>query len=48
MNGYLDWLINSIPWSQPSLESTTSVCSDDTSEDGSRHCERYNNEETHQ
>ena len=33
-NGYPDWQINSIPFTQPSLESTTSVLSDDTSVDG--------------
>ena len=35
MNGYLDWLINSIPTIQPFLESTTSVSSDNTSD----HCQ---------
>ena len=34
MNGHPDWLINSIPTIQPSLENTTSVSSDDTSDDG--------------
>ena len=34
MNSYPDWLINSIPLPQPSLESTTSVLSNDTSDDG--------------
>ena len=33
MNGYHDWIINSIPTIQPSLQSTTSVSSDDTSDD---------------
>ena len=33
MNGYPDWLINSKPKIQPSLESTTSVSGDDTSDD---------------
>ena len=32
MNGYPEWLINSIPTIQPFLESTTSVSSDDTSD----------------
>ena len=30
INGYPEWLINSIPTIQPSLESTTSVSRDDT------------------
>ena len=34
VNGYPDSLINSIPTIQPSLESTTFVSSDDTSDDG--------------
>ena len=34
MNGYPDWVINSIPSIQPSMESTNSVPSDDTSDDG--------------
>ena len=34
MNGCPDWLINSTPSIQPTLESTTSVLSDDTSDDG--------------
>ena len=34
MTGYPDWLINSTPSIQPTLESTTSVLSDDTSDDG--------------
>ena len=34
INGYPDWVINSIPSIQPSMESTTSVLSDDTSDDG--------------
>ena len=34
MNGHPDLLINSIPTIQPSLENTTSVSSDDTSDDG--------------
>ena len=35
MNGYPDWLINSIPSTQLSLESmTSSVLSNDTSDDG--------------
>ena len=34
MNGSPDWLINSIPSIQHALESTTSVLSDDTSDDG--------------
>ena len=42
MNGYPDWLINSIPSSHPSLESTSSVLSNDTSDDGQ---ERYNIQE---
>ena len=33
MNGYRDWLVNSIPTIQPSLESMFSVSSDDTSDD---------------
>ena len=33
MNGYPDWLINSIPWTQFSRESTTSVLIKDTSDD---------------
>ena len=33
MNGYPEWLINSIPTIQPSPESTTSGSSDDTSDD---------------
>ena len=34
INGYPDWLINSITPTQPSLESTTSVLWKDTSDDG--------------
>ena len=34
MNGYPDWPTSSIPSTQPSLESTTSVLNDDTSDDG--------------
>ena len=34
MNGYPDWLITSIPSTQTSLESTTSVLSNDTRDDG--------------
>ena len=34
MTGYPDWLINSTPSIQPTLESTTSVLSGDTSDDG--------------
>ena len=34
MNGYPDWLINSIPTIQTFLESKTSVFSSDTSDDG--------------
>ena len=34
MNGYPDWLINSILSTQPSLESMTSVLRDDISDDG--------------
>ena len=30
INGYPEWLINSIPTMQPSLERTTSVACDDT------------------
>ena len=30
MNGYPEWLTNSIPTFHPSLQSTASVCSDDT------------------
>ena len=30
MSGYLDWLFNSIPSTQPSLETTTSVFSNNT------------------
>ena len=41
MNGYPDWIINSIPTIHPSLESTTCVYSYDTSD-------RHNNQETHQ
>ena len=33
MNGYPDWLINSIPLTQPSLESMISVLSNDDSDD---------------
>ena len=33
MNGYPEWLINSIPTVQSSPESTTSVASDHTSDD---------------
>ena len=33
MNGYPDWHINSIPMTQP-LESTTSVLSNDSSDEG--------------
>ena len=33
MHGYPDWPISSIPTIQPSLESTTSLSSDDTSND---------------
>ena len=43
MNGYPDWLINSIPLPQPSLESTTSVLINDTSDDGQDTAERNNN-----
>ena len=40
MNGYsADWLINSIPSTHPSLESTTYVLSDNTS-DGGQETER--------
>ena len=35
MRDYPEWLINSIPTIQPSLESTTSVSSDDTTDDTS-------------
>ena len=34
MNGYPDWLVNSIPSAHPSLQSTSSVLSNDTSDDG--------------
>ena len=44
MKGYQDWLINSIPSTQPSLESRTAV-SNDTSDDG-QDTERCNNQET--
>ena len=33
INDYPQWLINSVPTFQPSLETTTSVPSDDTSDD---------------
>ena len=36
MNGYPDWLINSIPLTQPFLESLTSVLSIDTVTDTTR------------
>ena len=49
MNGYPDWLINSIPSTQPSLESMNSVLSNDTqSGDDGQDTVKDNNQEIHQ
>ena len=48
MNSYPDWLIDSIQTIQPSLESMTSVVSDNTSDDGQETERVTTTKKTHQ